>query len=330
MSFFCFSLHSRIAKNAMSMLKRFDVGAQISELYVHYNARVAWRFEPLQVGIDNFRRGFEAGLSYGDNDMGLHCTFHAVKNSIFSGASLRSILKEIAYYLHLLKSYKSEITRNYLLIFRETVSLLIDNGQATSIEATPCVGDLDDPKNKLREAFFRHSAIRCFWLGHTERCRYYSEKCISCTNSFGQGAPTAYIAKFYHGLNAIDLVRKGKNARKSREVIRAAVASIREVATTSDWNFTNKLRLLEAEQQSLTKCHCQSIALYDASIASAKKSGFIHEQGLACEKAGFYFMRVKNKEKALEYFQQARECYKEWGSSIKVDFIQKELDGLNE
>ena len=68
--------------------------------------------------------------------------------------------------------------------------------------------------------------------------------------------------------------------------------------------------------------------MYNDSIEAAKKSGFIHEQGLACEKAAFYFMRIKKEEKAVEYFKQARECYESWGSVMKVDFIQKELDGL--
>ena len=102
-----------------------------------------------------------------------------------------------------------------------------------------------------------------------------------------------------------------------------------KAAANSDWNFTNKLRLLEAEQQSLTRHHSQAILLYDASIASAKNSGFIHEQGLACEKAGFYFKREKKMKKASEYFTLARQCYEEWGSSMKVDFVQKELNGLN-
>ena len=79
----------------------------------------------------------------------------------------------------------------------------------------------------------------------------------------------------------------------------------------------------------MRESHCKTIPLYDASIASAKNSGFIHEQGLACEKAGFYWKREKNMEKALEYFKQARGCYENWGSSMKVDFIQKELDGLS-
>jgi len=101
-------------------------------------------------------------------------------------------------------------------------------------------------------------------------------------------------------------------------------------AAKSEWNFTNKLHLLEAEQQYLTKHHGRAIELYEASIECAKKSGFIHEQGLACEKAGFYFKNIgSNNEKALEYFKQALACYEEWGSSVKVAFIQKEIDGLN-
>ena len=128
----------------------------------------------------------------------------------------------------------------------------------------------------------------------------------------------------------MDLSRKNKHVNRTNEVIRVAIATMKSAAANSDWNFTNKLLLLEAEKQSLQVQHWRAIDLYDASIASAKRSGFIHEQGLACEKAGLYFMREqKNKEKALEYFEQARECYQEWGSSMKVAFIQKELDSIN-
>jgi tetratricopeptide (TPR) repeat protein len=126
------------------------------------------------------------------------------------------------------------------------------------------------------------------------------------------------------------MIKKKKRSAKSREGVHLAIAAMRDAAANSDWNFTNKLLLLEAEQYAiLLGNHRQAIASYDASIAAANKSGFIHEQGLACEKAGFYCKRENKKEKALEYFNHARECYEGWGSSMKVDFIQKELDSLN-
>ena len=104
---------------------------------------------------------------------------------------------------------------------------------------------------------------------------------------------------------------------------------MRDAAAISEWNFLNKLTLLEAELYSFEKKNDRALASYDASIASARNSGFTHEQGLACEKAGFHCKKAKDKGRALNYFQQARECYEDWGSSVKVDVIKKELDCLN-
>lgn len=132
----------------------------------------------------------------------------------------------------------------------------------------------------------------------------------------------------FSALNTLDLVTK-KLCAKGKEVVCTAIAAMKDAAASSDWNFTNKLRLLEAEKQSMRQTHRKAIPMYEESIECAKKSGFIHEQGLACEKAAFYFKRVKNNEKAKEYFTQARECYEEWGSLVKVGFIQKELDRFN-
>lgn len=196
-----FSIYSRIAKDAMSLQEKFDMTAIIPDLYVYFYGRIAWRFEPLQAGIDKLRQGFEAGLSSGHADMGLHSAVQVIKNTICMGANLTSILKEIDYYLHTMETYKSAMGRTFMLIFRETVSTLIDNGEATGIGANPSVGDLNDQKNKFRESVLYHSAIRCYWLGHTERCRYYSEKCMIGMKPVGHGGNNimAHVATFFIG-----------------------------------------------------------------------------------------------------------------------------------
>eukprot|EP00985_Skeletonema_marinoi_P016701 scaffold9001_cov142-Skeletonema_marinoi.AAC.2 len=313
----------------MSLQERFGMATQIPELYFQFYGRVAWRFEPLQVCADNLRRGFETGLSSGNNEMGLQCAFHAIKTAIVSGANLKSTLKEIDYYLHLLKTYKSAEVKNFMLNLRETVSVLIDKEDATGIQEKAVFGDLDDPSNKLRDVLFYHRAIRAYWSGYTERCYYYSEKYMSI--SWQEVRFMKVQMEFYHGLNSIKKlrVRNKKHVKKGTEVLRNSISVMRNAAAHSDWNYANKLCLLVAEQQSLSDDHRNAIKLYDASIKSARKSGFIHEQGLACEKAGFYYKRYGNNDKALEYFKQARECYEEWGSSMKVDFIQNELNNVN-
>ena len=81
--------------------------------------------------------------------------------------------------------------------------------------------------------------------------------------------------------------KKTKNYSKSAEVD-GIIASMRVAASHAESNFRNKLELLEAEQRGLNNFHHDAMIFYKAAIESARKNKFIHEQGLACEKAGFY------------------------------------------
>ena len=112
--------------------------------------------------------------------------------------------------------------------------------------------------------------------------------------------------------------------------MRSAIEQFKEAATNAECNFRNKIKLLEAEQKSLTKTqnYREVIKLYDESITSAKNGKLIHEQGLACEKAALYFRRENDVQNALKYFNQAKQCYEEWGSTTRVNFIQQQIDSL--
>ena len=201
--FYRFTSHfarSRIAKNAISLLESSDVAERLPVVYLNFYGRVAWRFEPFQVCADNLRRAFETALSLGQVDIAFYCSYHVIKYAIFSGKNLRSLLRDIDYYLHLLETYKCEVARNTLLNFRETVSLLIDNGQSTSIAAKSDFGDVNDPGNRLREELVFYKAVQCYWVGHTERCQHFSEKCLPILAPLGQF--NTYLSKFYHGEEA--------------------------------------------------------------------------------------------------------------------------------
>ena len=330
------------------MSERFDSSDEMAELRLHYHAG-AGHLESFQSGAKQLRKGFGSGLTSGNANAAFYCAIQGTFFSIISGEKeLTLILQEIDYYLNLLKTYKSEMTRHYLLCYHETVSLLIDKGEATGIEAKLCYGDVCDPGNKLLEVYYFHMVFRNYWLGYTERSNHYVQKYdgILQPRYF-----EAYIIKFYHGklqpvyfgrharihshaplffnaaLNILTMLKKKKNMPQS-EKVDTIIESMKPAASHADSNFRNKLELLEAEQYGVDNYHDKARASYAAAIASARKTKFIHEQGLACEKAGFYYKRMKDNEKSLEYFNQARECYAEWGSTWKVESIQRELDKL--
>lgn len=83
---------------------------------------------------------------------------------------------------------------------------------------------------------------------------------------------------------------------------------------------------MEAEIFSGEGEHEKAKASYAAAITSARCSRFIHEQGLACELAGFHYKRIGDYNSACDLFNQAKQCYEKWGSQLKVDSISHQLE----
>ena len=116
-----------------------------------------------------------------------------------------------------------------------------------------------------------------------------------------------------------------------RDQAQKIIEAIKVAAFHSEANHRHMLELLNAEWEGFMENHNRASVVesyYDKAIASARKSKFIHEEGLACEKAGFYHKRIKDDQSAVKYFRQARDCYEKWGSNFKVAFVQGELDRL--
>ena len=86
--------------------------------------------------------------------------------------------------------------------------------------------------------------------------------------------------------------------------------------------------MLEAEILSYEGKHVEAKEAYASAITSAQTFRLVHEKGLACERAGFHFKKIRDKKSACDFFNQAKECYAEWGSQMKVDSITRQLDTL--
>jgi hypothetical protein len=89
-----------------------------------------------------------------------------------------------------------------------------------------------------------------------------------------------------------------------------------------------QLLLLQAEQFSFQSKNSAANMAYAAAINSAHSSGFIHEQGLACELAGYHYNRICDFSTARSYFDQAKQCYTEWGCQLKVENVTRRASSL--
>ena len=94
--------------------------------------------------------------------------------------------------------------------------------------------------------------------------------------------------------------------------------------------YSSQVHLLEAEQFSYQNNNNEAQVSYAAIINSTRSSGFVHEQGLACELAGFHYKKILDLHSAWSFFDQAKQCYTEWGSRMKVDSVTCQLRSLSD
>jgi hypothetical protein len=275
-----------------------------------------------------FLQGFEFGVASGDTVSAFLNAAVYIRFSIIGGSRLPDLLRETDKYLSLVGHHNHTMTRAYIWTFRQTISTLIDKGNNTGRPMN------DGESSGITEAtyVYRHSetanfhkAVQSFWLGYNERCHHYIEKLFD--NNCGRFH--RLIAMFYYGLNAFSLLRKGQlAASRLKQLPLEALTVLKDAEALSKWNFRNKVFLLEAELQSHRGNKDEARTTYAAAITSARASRFIHEQGLACECAGFHCKRVGDHNQARDFFNQAKICYNQWGSSMKVEFCNRQMNLL--
>ena len=313
----------------MSIRKSFNYSPdEFADLEFEYIFTVGY-LEWFHSGVHRSRSAFESALSSGNVYNGFLCAAQVASLSIISGEKkLSLLLNEIDYYLNLLQTYNNEMTKIFLLMYRKTVSMLIDKGEATSLATSAGpepVNEGDATPQAVLDMVYINETIQTHWLGYKERCCHFAKKCFDSLSNFYH--EHRVIVLFYHGLNSFDMLKKKLTPQRRKEV-KDVIDSLKVTVSHAESNFRNKLELLEAEQYAL-EGNCElAEKSYFASISTARDNKFIHEQGLACERAGLYFRKVGNLDNAISYLTQARTCYDEWGSRVKVELMDRELNAM--
>ena len=226
-------------------------------------------------------------------------------------------------------------SRAFLSLFQQTISQLINKEAPSDDLVDKCNKDDILKAEGYQSIVYYHRVIASFWVGHNVRCQYFGSKIESEEKSgqttLGGGTPKlmGVLSTFYYGLAAIDKLKRKKDNEMKRTA-KASIDKMKEFAQFSKHNYENKALLLEAEHLSMDKRrHEQARNKYLEAIKASEESKLVHEQGLCCELAGKHCEKSYNEPKqALIFYNQAKKCYKEWGSQMKVESMEKTIERL--
>ena len=89
-------------------------------------------------------------------------------------------------------------------------------------------------------------------------------------------------------------------------------------------NFENRAALAAAEIARIEDRPLDAMRLYEKAIGSARTGGFVHNEAVAHEVAGRFYLARGGETAGLAHLRQSRACYARWGADGKV----KQLDRL--
>jgi hypothetical protein len=115
---------------------------------------------------------------------------------------------------------------------------------------------------------------------------------------------------------------RSTNDRKWTEIGAESVKTMTQLVECSEWNFRNKLHLLNAELHYLESRNSLAEISFKAAIVSAHEHRFYHEEALACELYGVFLIETNDLATGIEQLQLAIDKYVQWGAEKKADDVK--------
>ena len=156
---------------------------------------------------------------------------------------------------------------------------------------------------------------------HNMSLKYPHSEWVQSTSSI--------LGQFLDGLIAFTCAQKHQSDEEYwTNVALEVIEKFQKWVKSSEWNFSHKLYLLEAEHNVLKGDDAAAVFMYDLSITTARNHKFIHEEGLANVFAASFHLRYKREREALTHFTQAKKCYERWGALALVIGMESEIGRL--
>jgi hypothetical protein len=322
-----------VAKLARDLIKMPKYkGNEAETLYVMGSFIDLW-YEPFAHAIETFEQAHRSGLRAGNHAFGYGACHESISASFIAGQPLGEIANKFLKVSLKLRQYNLVSIQRVLdpvgiltfhLMGRKAGGVDGIDGTSTDWEEMEKLEDLrDDSSNHLTltwQCFTR--MILAYYLDEFEVADGISKKFNNTVT--GESYTFISIGSFFSGLINIAMYRK-TGRRKYKRRAQIYTNKVGDTVKACCNNNAHKYHLMQAECMGAFRTHGQGAIKqkYDRAIAEAAEMGCLHDQALANELAGEYFLRRKESLWCKDYFGRACLLYREWGAKNKVNILMQ-------
>ncbi len=292
-------------------------------LIVNWNEHIDHTLKPLQ---ESYHIGMETGaIEFACINTNIYCI-----HSYLSGKALERLEVETKAYSQSFQLFKQETNFNYNEVYRQAMLNLMGE----SDDPILLIGEAYDEekmflqnqeRNDKTGMFFLHfnKLILCYIFGEYEKGLKHAEESRKLLE--------AVLAKFeipnhhfYEALTMLALVEKssGDTKRKFLKRIKSNAKKIKSWAKDAPENFQHKYDILQAELYRIKGDNKNASLLYDKAIQGASQQNFIHEEGIARELIGSFYLNQKAESLAEFFLKSSYNSFREWGAKAKLKLME--------
>lgn len=316
---------------ALNLIEKLNAKEWKAQIYVSpYALTIHWRHhvrETLRALQESYQIGLETGLiEFACINTNIYCI-----HSFLCGKPLVRLEEETSAYSRSYRQFKQDTNFNYNEVYRQAMLNFMGKG------ANPVIltGEAYDEEKMLQQNIERNDKTGTFFIHFLKTMLGFHFRELPRARAHALEAEKlldAVLAKFeipnlhfYHALTCVGLAETatGTERRKLLAKARKCQSVLKTWAKDAPMNFEHKADLIEAELQRVNQNHYEARITYDKAIEGASKQEFIHEQALAYELAGRFYLSQDSNELAEFYLKASYNTYREWGADAKLRHLEQ-------
>ena len=314
----------------VALLDKFESRGMASKIV---NMQSAWirHWEcPVHDLIDPLKKYAYIGIQEGDFEWALYCLGNYTLFLWGVGEHLPVYAVEVEECINLCESMSQEVTLLIVSLFAQAASNLTGESVYTKkLEGNWFSEDRMLAKlkgNVFVLTFYRLAKLTlCYLFGdHKEACQHVDEA-LKMRSSVSPHYLYTKIS-FFGALSYIAGLKDAENdsERKNRsEKLEQLEREMKLWAEAAPMNYQHEYDLLRAERYRATNDHWNAVQFYEKAIKGAQESKFVHEEALANELCGRFWLEQENDKIAETYMRGARALYHRWGADAKVRHLEQ-------
>ncbi|MEG4318496.1 MULTISPECIES: AAA family ATPase [unclassified Microcoleus] len=322
-------------KLSLQLLEKFP-GAPIEcEVYKVFCSHIQPWKEPLRQSVIKLTVAIKTGLKAGNIEYTNYGIAEFCIHSFLSGENLQEVENKTTHYELLIDNFKLEFGIFYLRVCRQTVLNLAAKSEnnciltGSSFSEETMLPVLLKANYRMVIFLFHLFKSRLFYLFKDyESAIIEADKSIELLDA---ALAMIYVAEhnLYHSLALLaNYSSQSKSAQKaSLQKVEANQKQMQKWVSHAPKNFQHKYDLVSAEKARVLN-YLGVMEYYDSAIAGAKAQGHIHEEALANELAGQFYLSCGKEKIAKVYLTDAYYAYIRWGALAKVKDLESRYDFL--